>query len=113
MDAGHHLTDLLTARNSFSISRRIASAEAAMRRLAMRPTHRRSGRAVSTVAEVVKALEWAGVLTRQHRITSIRERCREGWRLRVIRISNAYAFRNPKAAGSGGLLPSPKIGAEL
>jgi hypothetical protein len=61
----------------------------------------------STVAEALKALEWAGVLTWQNRITRIRERCRdlwghEGWRWRVIRISNAYAFRDPQAAGSGG-----------
>jgi hypothetical protein len=61
----------------------------------------------STVAEALKALEWAGVLTWQHRITRIRERCRdlfgrEGWRWRIIRTSNAYAFRDPQAAGSGG-----------
>ena len=61
----------------------------------------------STVAEALKALEWAGVLTWQHRITRIRERCRdlfgrEGWRWRVIRTSNAYVFRDPQTAGSGG-----------
>ena len=60
-----------------------------------------------TVAEALKALEWAGVLTWQHRITRIRERCRdlfghEGWRWRVIRTSNAYVFRDPQAAVSGG-----------
>ena len=49
----------------------------------------------STVAEAIKALEFAGVLTWQNRITRIRERCRdlwsrEGWRWRVIRTSNAY-----------------------
>jgi hypothetical protein len=54
----------------------------------------------STVAEGLKALEFAGVLTWQHRITRIRERCRdlfghEGWRWRVIRTSNAYVFRDP------------------
>jgi hypothetical protein len=59
----------------------------------------------STVAEALKALEWAGVLTWQHRITRIRERCRdlwgrEAWRWRVIRTSNAYAFRDPQAAVS-------------
>jgi helix-turn-helix protein len=61
----------------------------------------------STVAEALKALEWAGVLTWQHRITRIRERCRdlfgrEGWRWRVIRTSNAYIFRDQQVAVSGG-----------
>jgi hypothetical protein len=56
----------------------------------------------STVAEALKALEWAGVLTWQNRITRIRERCRDlfgrnGWRWRVIRTSNAYVFQDPKA----------------
>ena len=55
----------------------------------------------STVAEAIKALEWAGVLTWQHRITRIlvRERDLFGqWagRWRVIRTSNAYVFRDPK-----------------
>jgi hypothetical protein len=54
----------------------------------------------STVAEALKVLEWAGVLTWQHRIVRIREACtdlfgRRGWRWRVIRTSNAYAFRDP------------------
>ena len=60
----------------------------------------------STVAEAIKALEWAGVLTWQHRITRIlvRERDLFGqWasRWRVIRTSNAYVFRdpNPQLAG--------------
>jgi hypothetical protein len=61
----------------------------------------------STVAEALKALEWAGVLTWQNRITRTRERCRDlfghqGWRWRVIRTSNAYVFRDPKAAGFSG-----------
>jgi hypothetical protein len=55
----------------------------------------------STVAEALRALEWAGVLTWQHRITRVRERCtdlfgRITWRWRVIRTSNAYVFRDPK-----------------
>src|SRR5690242_9046430 len=59
----------------------------------------------STVAEALKALEWAGVLTWQHRITRIRERCtdlfgRISWRWRVIRTSNAYVFTDPKGAVS-------------
>jgi len=60
----------------------------------------------STVAEALKALEWAGVLTWQNRITRIRERCRdlfgrEGWRWRVIRTSNAYVFCNPLQHAGG------------
>jgi hypothetical protein len=63
----------------------------------------RAGCARSTVAEALKVLEWAGVLTWQHRITRVRERCtdlfgRITWRWRVIRTSNAYAFRDPKCA---------------
>jgi hypothetical protein len=62
----------------------------------------------STVAEALKVLEWAGVLSWQHRITRIRERCtdlfgRNGWRWRVIRTSNAYVFNDPKAAVSAGI----------
>jgi hypothetical protein len=68
----------------------------------------RAGCARSTVAEAIKALEWAGVLTWQNRIVRIRERCRDlfgrdGWRWRVIRTSNAYAFRDPQAAVSAGI----------
>jgi hypothetical protein len=60
----------------------------------------------STVAEAIKALEFAGVLTWQNRITRIHERCRdlwgrEGWRWRVIRTSNAYVFRDPQAQLAG------------
>jgi hypothetical protein len=67
----------------------------------------KAGCARSTVAEAIKALEFAGVLTWQNRIVRIRERCRdlfgrEGWRWRVIRTSNAYRFQDPKTAGSGG-----------
>ena len=68
----------------------------------------KAGCARSTVAEAIKALEFAGVLTWQNRITRIRERCRDlfggdGWRWRVIRTSNAYVFRDPQAAVSAGL----------
>ena len=67
----------------------------------------KAGCARSTVAEAIKALEFAGVLTWQNRIVRIRERGRDlfgrvGWRWRVIRTSNAYAFRDPQTAGSGG-----------
>jgi Helix-turn-helix domain len=60
----------------------------------------------TTVYEALKVLEWAGVLSWQHRIARIRERCtdlfgRDGWRWRVIRTSNAYVFRDPQAAVSG------------
>ena len=60
----------------------------------------------STVAEALKALEWAGVLTWQNRITRIlvRERDLFGqWasRWRVIRTSNAYVFRDPKPRPGG------------
>jgi hypothetical protein len=62
----------------------------------------KAGCARSTVAEAIKALEFAGVLTWQNRITRVRERCRDlfsrgGWRWRVIRTSNAYVFRDPLA----------------
>ena len=60
----------------------------------------KAGCARSTVALALKALEFAGVVTWQNRITRIRERCtdlfgRTGWRWRVIRTSNAYIFRDP------------------
>lgn len=62
----------------------------------------------SSVAEAIKALEFAGALTWQHRITRIRQRCRdllgtEGWRWRVIRTSNAYQFIDPNAAVQAGI----------
>jgi hypothetical protein len=57
----------------------------------------------STVAEAIKALEDAGVLTWVQRIKRVRERCSDllgdnGWRWRVLRTSNAYAFRDPSPA---------------
>jgi hypothetical protein len=60
----------------------------------------------STVAEALKALEFAGVLTWQNRITRVREQCadlfgRNASRWRVIRTSNAYVFRDPQAVCSG------------
>lgn len=71
----------------------------------------KAGCARRTVAEAIKVLEWAGVLTWQHRITRIREQCRdlfgqEGWRWRVIRTSNAYVFRDPQEVSSRPILPS-------
>jgi Helix-turn-helix domain len=72
----------------------------------------RAGCARSTVARAIKLLEWAGVLSWQHRLARIRERCSDllganGWRWRVIRTSNAYVFRDPKAA-PGPLSQDPK-----
>jgi hypothetical protein len=66
----------------------------------------KAGCARSTVAEALKVLEWAGVLTWQHRIIRVRERCtdlfgRIGWRWRVVRTSNAYVFGDPQAAPGG------------
>ena len=66
----------------------------------------RAGCARSTVAEAIKALEFAGVLTWQNRITRIREKCRdlwghEAWRWRVIRTSNSYQFRDPQGQLAG------------
>ena len=62
----------------------------------------------STVAEALKVLEWAGVLTWQHRITRVSEHYtdlfgRTTWRWRVIRTSNAYAFRDPQEAEKAGI----------
>ena len=59
----------------------------------------------STVAEALKALEWAGVLTWQNRITRavVRQRDLFGrWsnRWTVIRTSNAYVFSDPLAENS-------------
>jgi hypothetical protein len=55
----------------------------------------------STVAEALKVLEWAAVLTWQNRITRILARERDlfgQWaaRWQLIRTSNAYVFRDPK-----------------
>jgi hypothetical protein len=67
----------------------------------------------TTVYEALKVLEWAGVLTWQHRIVRVRELCqdlwgRAGWRWRVIRTSNCYQFRDPQAAVSG--VPATEFG---
>jgi Helix-turn-helix domain len=53
----------------------------------------------STVAEALKALEDAGILTWVQRIKRVRDRCSDllganGWRWRVLRTSNAYSFRD-------------------
>ena len=60
----------------------------------------------STVAEALKVLELAGVMTWQHRIARARVRQRDlfgRWsnRWTVIRTSNAYVFRDPKVSAAG------------
>lgn len=67
----------------------------------------KAGCARSTVAEAIKALEAAGILSWVNRIVRIRERCADlfghmGSRVRVIRTSNGYHFNDPKGAGSKG-----------
>jgi hypothetical protein len=66
----------------------------------------RAGCARSTVAEALRVLEWAGVLTWQHRITRAVVRQRDLWgrwssRWTVIRTSNAYVFRDPQQPLTG------------
>lgn len=66
----------------------------------------KAGCARSTVAEALKVLELAGVLTWQHRITSIRVRERDLFgqrtsRWQVIRTSNAYVFHDPQRRAAG------------
>ena len=63
----------------------------------------KAGCARSTVAEAIRALEEAGILSWVNRITRVRDRMPDlfgQWatRWRVIRISNAYHFRDPKDA---------------
>lgn len=72
---------------------------------------KRANCARSTVAEALKALELAGVLGWQQRLTRIRERCqdlfgRDGWRWRVVRTSNAYVFHDP--ASKSGIRPGTR-----
>jgi hypothetical protein len=67
---------------------------------ALFPQLRDDRRARSTVAEALKALEDAGILTWVQRVKRIRERCSDllgdnGCRWRVLRTSNAYNFRDP------------------
>ena len=95
--------DVLTPCCGASTTRAPAAAFRAMRR----SPPRRSAAAL-TVAEALKALEWAGVLTWQNRITRARSASatlfgRLVARWQVIRTSNAYVFRDPKAAVSGSL----------
>ena len=66
----------------------------------------RAGCARSTVAEAIKALEDAGILSWVNRLIRVRERCEDlfghwGSRVRVIRTSNAYHFRDPRPGFTG------------
>jgi hypothetical protein len=66
----------------------------------------------STVAEAIRALEDAGVLTWVHRIKRVRERCSDllgdnGLRWRVLRTSNAYNFRDPGDRASSSKSEKP------
>jgi DNA-binding MarR family transcriptional regulator len=61
----------------------------------------------STVAEALKALEDAGLLSWVNRIVRIKERCADlfghmGSRTRVIRTSNGYQFHDPKGEAFRG-----------
>jgi DNA-binding MarR family transcriptional regulator len=67
----------------------------------------RAGCARSTVAEAIKALEDAGVLTWVNRLKRVRERCQDlfghsGSLVRVLRTSNGYRFNDPKGAAQRG-----------
>jgi hypothetical protein len=59
----------------------------------------------STVAEALKALEVSGILSWVQRIKRVREPCPDllganGWRWRVLRTSNSYAFNDASPAGA-------------
>jgi hypothetical protein len=67
----------------------------------------------STVAEAIQALERAGILSWVNRIVRVREwgsdlfgRAQNRWR--VLRTSNGYSFRDPKASKSE-LPPFPQV----
>jgi len=64
-----------------------------------------AGCARSTVAQALKALEDAKILSWVHRIKRVREPGPDllgdnGWRWRVLRTSNSYAFNDPSPAGA-------------
>jgi hypothetical protein len=59
----------------------------------------------STVAEAIRALEDSGVLSWVQRVKRVREPVPDllgnnGWRWRVLRTSNSYAFNDPSPAGA-------------
>jgi hypothetical protein len=64
-----------------------------------------AGCARSTVAEAIRTLENAKILSWVHRIKRVREPRPDllgdnGWRWRVLRTSNSYAFNDPSPAGA-------------
>jgi AraC-like DNA-binding protein len=64
-----------------------------------------AGCARSTVAQALKALEDAKILSWVQRIKRVREPCPDllganGWRGRVLRTSNSYAFSDPSPTGA-------------
>jgi hypothetical protein len=73
-----------------------------------------AGCARSKVAEAIKALEEAGLLTWVHRIKRVREAApdlfgNEGWKWRVERTSNSYNFNDPSPAADQ---PAPRRATE-
>jgi hypothetical protein len=73
--------------------------------------------APSTVAEAIKGLEAADVLTWVNRIKRVREPCPDllganGWRWRVLRTSNAYAFNDPSPAADRPIPSKSDFGRE-
>ena len=69
----------------------------------------------STVADAIKALEFARVLTWVHRLAHIRVPeldlfGRRTWRRRVIRTSNANSFRDPQLCPLGR--PDPRLSSK-
>jgi Helix-turn-helix domain len=76
-----------------------------------------AGCARSTVAEALRALEDAGVLSWVNRIKRIREPCPDllgpnGWRWRVLRTSNAYSFNDPSPAADRPILSKSEKATE-
>jgi AraC-like DNA-binding protein len=51
----------------------------------------------ATVCRCLKMLEAAGLLTWVNRLVRVREHGEAGWRWRVLRTSNGYAFNDPRA----------------
>jgi Helix-turn-helix domain len=73
--------------------------------------------AASTVAEAIKALEAAGLMTWDHRIKRKREPCPDllgpnGWRWRVVRTSNAYRFPSESDFQRGTTTPDSNSSLE-
>jgi hypothetical protein len=74
----------------------------------------KAGCARSTVAEALRYLERAGLLSWVNRITRIRVECvdllgRRCWQWKVIRISNAYRFHDPKERQTAHRPPAQRL----